>query len=225
MMGCANPRAPLCFLLGWFLLQRWAVGLDYTLASPRAHRWLHEAAIATPDGVNGDLVEQQLVVPLTLMPARVKLRMQDDTVLHVTTRTFNGSVPAPTLVVTPGDHLVFDMVNDLGPGAVNRTSLHLHGLVRVPCLKILYYLSCVAHWARRCCARARLETRLQVHRAIGSPIRDLLVPSSRPRSSQRTGTHPLQTDMPWIWVYLPRLVGFSPARSLFWTVRETCRRN
>ncbi|EQC42148.1 hypothetical protein SDRG_00988 [Saprolegnia diclina VS20] len=128
MVGCANPRAVLRCFLSCVLLQRWAVGLEWTLASPRARRWLHEATIATPDGINVELVEQQLVVPLTLKPARVELRMHDDTVLCVTTRTFNGSVPAPTLVVTPGDHLVFDIANDLGPGAANRTSLHLHGL-------------------------------------------------------------------------------------------------
>ncbi|KDO35422.1 hypothetical protein SPRG_00270 [Saprolegnia parasitica CBS 223.65] len=123
-----NPHAALCCLLSWVLLQRWVVGLDYTLASPRAHRWLHVATMETPDGINIDLVEQQLVVPLTLVPTRVELEMQDSTFLHVTTRAFNGSVPAPTLVVTPGDHLVFDVTNDLGPGAANHTSLHLHGL-------------------------------------------------------------------------------------------------
>lgn len=57
----------------------------------------------------------------------------------VITRSFNGSLPAPTLAVLPGDQLLINLVNGLGgptgvhPGSntyhdVNKTNLHLHGL-------------------------------------------------------------------------------------------------
>eukprot|EP01062_Namystynia_karyoxenos_P032019 TRINITY_DN23682_c0_g1_i1.p1 TRINITY_DN23682_c0_g1~~TRINITY_DN23682_c0_g1_i1.p1 ORF type:complete len:635 (+),score=118.26 TRINITY_DN23682_c0_g1_i1:89-1993(+) len=57
------------------------------------------------------------------------------------TRTYNGSVPAPTLIVNPGDTLRINIVNKLGPEMLfdalapsntfrhaNSTSFHLHGL-------------------------------------------------------------------------------------------------
>ena len=68
-----------------------------------------------------------------------------------TSRCYNGGVPGPTIVVSPGDHIRIHLVNELGgpvsdadittPNSFrhpNTTSLHLHGLHVSPSDENLY---------------------------------------------------------------------------------------
>ena len=57
----------------------------------------------------------------------------ESTYVSFTTRTYNGSIPAPTIKVCPGDRLVLHIYNKLGQGHENRTNVHVHGLVMFIC--------------------------------------------------------------------------------------------
>lgn len=53
----------------------------------------------------------------------------ESTYVSFNTRTYNGSIPAPTIKVCPGDRLVFHIYNQLDEGHENRTNVHVHGMV------------------------------------------------------------------------------------------------
>ncbi|CCI43333.1 unnamed protein product [Albugo candida] len=52
----------------------------------------------------------------------------ESTYVSFNTRTYNGSIPAPTIKVCPGDRLVFHIYNQLDEGHENRTNVHVHGM-------------------------------------------------------------------------------------------------
>ncbi|OQS01932.1 hypothetical protein THRCLA_05641, partial [Thraustotheca clavata] len=101
----------------------------YQFASPQAQEWLGNISFPTaPAYINDFAFKHQLVVELKLTTTRVELELHDGSYVHFTTRAFNGRIPCPTLWLTPGDHLIFRIINTLAPGESNRTSIHLHGL-------------------------------------------------------------------------------------------------
>jgi len=111
-----------------------------TASTAAAAAWPWDATVRTP--VEGaPLPEAPMVrsskgaLSTTLVLGATRL---EGPTVGLVTRSFNGSVPGPTLAVRPGDKLSILLVNDLeapsGPDAMNTfhhpnfTNLHVHGL-------------------------------------------------------------------------------------------------
>ncbi|RHY98756.1 hypothetical protein DYB35_011186 [Aphanomyces astaci] len=77
-----------------------------------------------------DVLDVSSVFVLDVGELRVDLPMHDGSRVAFTTRAYNGHIPGPTIYAVPGDTFRIVLQNQLLPGDVNETSLHLHGLVR-----------------------------------------------------------------------------------------------
>ncbi|KAF0725422.1 hypothetical protein AaE_009710 [Aphanomyces astaci] len=78
-----------------------------------------------------DVLDVSSVFVLDVGELRVDLPMHDGSRVAFTTRAYNGHIPGPTIYAVPGDTFRIVLQNQLLPGDVNETSLHLHGLVRL----------------------------------------------------------------------------------------------
>ncbi|DAZ95716.1 TPA: hypothetical protein N0F65_007122 [Lagenidium giganteum] len=113
---------------GWVPLRQ-----PQVLASPCAQRWRHmsahfygNASEAMHSDVRPLMFESNtsdFVVDLHVRVGRFESQY-----VSFNTRTYNGQIPAPTILVCPGDRLVFHVQNDLGVGGENVTNVHLHGM-------------------------------------------------------------------------------------------------
>ena len=79
-----------------------------------------------------------LNITLTLEATLLTIRNDNDNVVNIVTRTFNDTLPGPTLVVSPGDTMNVRFINNLNDqgipfrhnelSAPDESNLHWHGL-------------------------------------------------------------------------------------------------